>query len=274
MDPDIQVADFDMRKLCNRYGATCVILGARGLGKSTMIKDILYHLHHIGRVPRAVVFSGTEKANGTYSSFGIPSRYIFDTYDADALQTIYNMQEKLTEDKRKGIVPESLDIRMVLVFDDCGFDEKIFRTTLMRQLFMNGRHYGIYVIIALQYHMSVPPTIRTQIDFFISTRWDTKPQRKQIHTHYASVYNDFETFNDVMEAATVNRRCMIVDKVTDSPDPQDKLFSYKARIGLRCKFGSAAYRKYAKYGSGKMESMVKAVNTAAGTRRRVKIKTS
>ena len=274
MDADIQVKDFDMRRFCSKHGATCIILGARGRGKSTMIMDILYNLHHISRVPRAVVFSGTEKANGTYSKFGIPARYIFDSYDADALQTIYNMQEKLTEDKRKGIIDESIDTRMVIVFDDCGFDEKMFKTALMRKLFMNGRHYGIYVIIALQYHMSIGPTIRTQIDFFIATRWDVKTQRKQIYTHYASVYDHFDTFNDVMEAATINRRCIIVDNTTDSSDPQDKLFSYKARYGRRCFFGSPEYRQYARIGSGRLEQMAKAVNTGAGMKRRVKIKTS
>ena len=42
----------------------CVFIGKRNTGKSTLVKDIMYHKKHL---PAGIVLSGTEEGNHFYS---------------------------------------------------------------------------------------------------------------------------------------------------------------------------------------------------------------
>ena len=44
----------------------CVFIGKRNTGKSTLVKDIMYHKKHL---PAGIVLSGTEEGNHFYSDF-------------------------------------------------------------------------------------------------------------------------------------------------------------------------------------------------------------
>ena len=49
----------------------CVFIGKRNTGKSTLVKDIMYHKKHL---PAGIVLSGTEEGNHfTLNSFQISS---------------------------------------------------------------------------------------------------------------------------------------------------------------------------------------------------------
>jgi ABC-type polar amino acid transport system ATPase subunit len=44
----------------------CVFIGKRNTGKSTLVKDIMFHKRHL---PAGIVLSGTEEGNHFYSDF-------------------------------------------------------------------------------------------------------------------------------------------------------------------------------------------------------------
>ena len=44
----------------------CVFVGKRNTGKSTLVKDIMFHKKHL---PAGIVLSGTEEGNHFYSEF-------------------------------------------------------------------------------------------------------------------------------------------------------------------------------------------------------------
>ena len=54
---------------------------------------------------------------------------------------------------------------VLLVLDDCTYDPRIFRSTAMRDLAMNGRHQSISLWTSCQYLVDLPPAIRGQIDY-------------------------------------------------------------------------------------------------------------
>ena len=69
----------------------CVFIGKRNTGKSTLVKDIMYHKKHL---PAGIVLSGTEEGNHFYSEF-IPDLFIYGDYDKDAIERVMGRQRKL-----------------------------------------------------------------------------------------------------------------------------------------------------------------------------------
>ena len=69
----------------------CVFIGKRNTGKSTLVKDIMYHKKHL---PAGIVLSGTEEGNHFYSEF-IPDLFIYGDYDRDAIERGYGQTEKV-----------------------------------------------------------------------------------------------------------------------------------------------------------------------------------
>ena len=273
MDSDIQIGAFDIRRVCEKDGAAIVIAGGRKCGKSTLIQDILFNLHRHANVPRAIVFSDTEKSHRTYTNFGIPARFVMYSFDANIVQRIYSQQEELTEMKNKGMYKG--DHRIAIVMDGCGLDEKIFKTALMRNLFTTGPDYGIFLIISLPYVIDIPATIRNQIDFFFALRLSEVQDRTKVYKKYAGVYERFDEFSDVLQSITIDFRCMVVDLVEGSTDPNEKVFAYRARLGCRCRFGSPEYRDYARQGSGEIKAIGKTAQKASvANRRKIKVKTA
>ena len=60
----------------------CVFIGKRNTGKSTLVKDIMFHKRHL---PAGIVLSGTEEGNHFYSNF-IPDLCIYGDYDREAME--------------------------------------------------------------------------------------------------------------------------------------------------------------------------------------------
>jgi hypothetical protein len=54
-----------------------LFIGKRNSGKSVLIRDMLYHLNR-SKIPRIVVFSGTEDSTGYYGQY-VPDAFIFST---------------------------------------------------------------------------------------------------------------------------------------------------------------------------------------------------
>ena len=59
--------------------------------------------------------------------------------------------------------------------DDCGADSQP-----IRNLFMNGRHLNVMVLITMQYPMGIPPTMHSNIDFVFILRENVMSNRKRI----------------------------------------------------------------------------------------------
>ena len=66
----------------------CVFIGKRNTGKSTLVKDIMYHKKHL---PAGIVLSGTEEGNHFYSTF-IPDLFVYGDYDRDAIERVMARQ--------------------------------------------------------------------------------------------------------------------------------------------------------------------------------------
>ena len=89
----------------------CVFIGKRNTGKSTLVKDIMYHKKHL---PAGIVLSGTEEGNHFYSEF-IPDLFVYGDYDRDAIERVMARQRKLV-----GAGTKNCGAFMLL--DDCMYE--------------------------------------------------------------------------------------------------------------------------------------------------------
>ena len=213
----------------------CVFIGKRNTGKSTLVKDIMYHKRHL---PAGIVLSGTEEGNHFYSEF-IPDLFIYGDYDRDAIERVMARQRKLV-----GAGKQNCGAFMLL--DDCMYDSKFLKDTCIRQCFMNGRHWKIFFMLTMQYVMDLPPALRANVDYVFILREPYINNRKRIWENYAGMFPNFESFAQVMDQCTENYECLVIDNNSKSNKLQDQVFWYKAAKHGDFRLGSKEFWELSK----------------------------
>lgn len=221
----IPVKQFDMSQL--KMNSVIVVIGRRNSGKSTLIKDILYHQR---RLPAGCVISGSEEVNSFYSSF-IPSILIKNEFRTEHLENLFKRQKSVLQRAGEGALSVSPDC--FLVMDDCLFDNKWTRDVEMRRVFLNGRHYKITYLLSLQYPLGISPFLRTQIDYVFILRDQSLNNRKRLYVNYAGVIPTFELFCKMMDRLTSDYGCMVIDNTNPAASTYlDCVRWYRANTGL------------------------------------------
>ena len=231
---NIQIKKFDPTKMdpCR----TCVFIAKKNCGKSTLIKDILYHQR---KIPMGVVMSGTEESNEHYQQF-VPDSFIYGQYEPSVIEKVINHQQgvikKLAQPQKENFKDPSNSVFMVL--DDCMFDNKWTRDKNMRCVFMNGRHYRIFFMLAMQYCMDLPPALRANIDYLFILKENIIQNREKIYKNFFGIFPTFDSFNEVLNQCTQNYECLVLDNSSTSSKIEDVVFWYKAKVGREFKIGS------------------------------------
>ena len=245
----VELKKFNMKQLKfnknKSEGPVIVLLGKRGTGKSILIKDILYHNQDL---KVGTVMSGTESGNGFFSKV-LPKCMIHNEYKQDILRGLVEHQKAVLKEikKQKQVYGRPLpdyDGRVFCILDDCLYDTNWTRDKLIRMLFMNGRHWKVMLIIAMQYPMGIPPVLRTNIDYTFILRESNKSIRRKIYDHYAGMFDTFELFEDIMNQTTEDNECLVVANNTKSNKLIDQIFWYKANasiVNAEFRVGGAEY---------------------------------
>jgi len=223
----LQLKKFDITTISQ--DSVCVFVGMRRTGKSILIKDLLYYNRD---VPIATVISGTESASPYYGDF-LPSLFIHDEYSPDLLKNVVDRQKiikhKMAKSKKKG-KECNIDPRAILLLDDCLYDSSWAKDVNIRCMFMNGRHYNMLFLLAMQYPLGIPPNLRTNIDYSFILRECNFNNRRRIYDNYASVFPTFEMFCTVMDQCTNDYEVLVINNSCNSNRMQDKVFWYKADL--------------------------------------------
>jgi hypothetical protein len=181
----LRLTKFDMSRIAD--DSTVLFIGKRNTGKSFLIKDLLWHKQ---RIPIGTVISGTEGANSFYSKM-VPSLFIHEEFNPLILSNVLKRQQILTKQIMKETEARgssSIDRRTFVIMDDCMYDNKWVSDKYIRSLFMNGRHYGILYILALQYVMGIPPVLRGNVDYVFILRENMVANRKRIYEQFAGIF--------------------------------------------------------------------------------------
>ena len=132
---------------------TMGFFGKRREGKSFAMRWILYHLRT--QIPRIYVFT-TTKLNYYWQDF-VPSDKIFNNFSPGVMNQIRLNQIELVEWMKKN--PEEgkkINPYVVIVLEDC-LSQDLQHMELLKDIFFNGRHLKLMLLISLQYARGIPP---------------------------------------------------------------------------------------------------------------------
>ena len=205
-----------------------VFIGKRNTGKSYCMKDIMSYNRDI---PVGVVVSPTERANGYFEKF-IPKMLIYDDLEEKLVSKFLNRQINITKDKKRELEKHgssTIDPRAFLILDDCMYNKASIKDKNIRCIFMNGRHYKIFLLITMQHGLGLPPDLRSNIDYVFIFRNNIVKEREKIYNHYAGMFPTFDVFNQVMNQCTENFECLVIDNKTQSNNINDNVYWYKAQ---------------------------------------------
>lgn len=221
---NVQLKKFDLSRVGD--DSVCIMIGKRRTGKSVLMTDILWHKKHI---PCGVVMSATEDGNHHYKSF-VPDLFVHGDFNINVLNKIMERQRKLVNMGNPN--PAAF-----VLLDDCMYDKSFMRETVIRQMFMNGRHWKIFLAITMQYCMDLGPDLRANVDFVFILRENIRANREKLWKAFAGIFPKFEQFSQVMDACTENFECLVIDNTSKSNHIEDCVFWFKAKVRTGFKIG-------------------------------------
>ena len=227
---------FDPNEIKNN--STVLIIGKRNTGKSVFLKDLMYHKQ---LVSTGVVFAGTENANGFYGDF-IPDSFVHNDYKPDIITKLISRQERKKLENEEKKINKTID-DVFVILDDLNYKAKEWKNDeTMKYLFSNGRHNRIFLVIALQYIMSLTPELRANADYIVVFAQSSVRAKKKVFEEFGGCFENFETFNYIFDSCTKDHCCLVIK--TTGNGMSDQVFWYKATLNLDFKMGDPAIWKY------------------------------
>ena len=195
-------------------------IGRRGSGKSTLVRDIMYHLRN--SIDRPMAITPTEE-----------SRQMFEDHLPESCVHAYWNPTKITklvEKQRRDLKTKKKAKHVMIVLDDCMADKSIFKGKTIRDIFMNGRHLKITLIVAMQYSMELDISLRSQIDIIFTLRENIPVNKAKLYKYYYGGFETYADFSTVFDACTENNECLVIDNTVKTNDIADMVFWYKADL--------------------------------------------
>ena len=218
----IQLKKFDMRKI--KDDQVVVLIGKRNTGKSFMTRDLLYYHQDL---PAGNVICPTEGANKFYTHM-VPPIFIHKEYSPKITHDFIKRQMNLTTRILNG--EKNIDRRAFLIMDDCLYDNDWKKDKRIREIFMNGRHWGIMFILLMQYAIGIPPNLRTNIDWVFILREPNFQNRRKLYECYAGMFPTFDMFCQTMDQCTDDYGCLVIHNCARSNRLEDQVYWYKADV--------------------------------------------
>ena len=240
----IEVSYFDLNTICQN--PTIIINAKRGSGKSTMVRELMNYFNSSLHYPVCVLCSYSEKVDPYYSFF-LPPSYIYEDCERMISKVLKRQIEmKNLNNQRIKEGNKQIDDRILVVMDDCISDSKLWRKSKdLAEIFYNGRHYNITLVIVSQDIVAIPPAFRSNIDIVMLFNTSIQEEIKKLYQHYAGEFSSVQEFKDTLTTVCQDYGILIILKRGfKSTNLSDKIFRYRADIDLKPKiFGCKKYIK-------------------------------
>jgi len=158
--------------------STVVLFGKRREGKSFLARNILYCMRAI--FTRGLIFSHT-KFNMFWQNH-VPERFIHAEYNPYVLQLFLDQQKELA---RRWAMGEQINPWAFVIMDDI-LEPRLRFDPVLKQLFTEGRHFKIFVLVTTQYVKGLPPTVRSNVDLAVTFRQAQLMSKEAIAEEYMS----------------------------------------------------------------------------------------
>ena len=232
-----------------------IIVGKPGTGKSLAARDVMYHIKDI---EAGIVCSPTDKFTGFWESF-CPKVSVYYEYSPDAVRSLIESQESLFNDtyyyllqegKKTGkpVYKEEVKIPPVyIICDDCLAENAMSKDPNIREIFMNGRHLRIFLLITAQWLMDMKINQRQLVDYLLICHEDSPEALQRLHRNFFSNYFSFQSFCDIVAQVTEDYGILVLDRTnTKSRKIEDHVFWWQCNLHKpgSFKIGSEDYWNY------------------------------
>ncbi len=205
--------------------AVCLLIGKRATGKTTLIKDLLYFKQSF---PIGIAIECLKN----YQDM-LPSQLIHEEFRTVIVTRLLERQDAMRE--RAGV-----DRRAFICMDDCLYDNRWTSDRHVLSLFQNGRQYGLLTILAIQYPMGIPSSIKECVDYLFVMRENMVTVQKRIYEQFVSdIVPTFEVFNSLMDRLE-GFECLVIKKGVPFTHWSECVFLYHAEVHSPFKIGSPA----------------------------------
>lgn len=238
---EVSLKKFSMKQI--PQDAVCVFIGRRRTGKSTLVRDLLFHHQDM---PLGTVISGTEESNQFYKKL-IPPIFIHGDYSPVIIANFCKRQKMIMAKLQQDIEQHGstkIDPRSFLIMDDCLYDDSWLHDRNIRYLFLNGRWLKVFFVITMQYPLGIPPMLRTNVDYCFILREPYVTNRRRIFDNFGSAFPSFEFFCQVMDQCTQNYECIVMNNNSQSNKLEDIVFWYKAEMHGEFRIGAPEFWRH------------------------------
>lgn len=226
----LNIQRFDISKL--KADRAILAIGKKGSGKSVLINDLAYRIRSMCDL--GVAMSPSWSSQEMFREF-LPPSQVHAEFQQDMIEKLVAFNRGLQSDGKR--------VRKVALFlDDMGFDTGLFRLKVTRDLLMNGRHVGIFLLFSLQFVLGVPPDIRGNVDYVFVFMEKIRKNRTKLYENFFGVFDKFADFEKAFQECTNNYECLVLDNTVASNRLEDCVFWYKADPTLpKFQFGTPLY---------------------------------
>lgn len=225
-DKRITIRQWDPRTMA--ADATCLAVGKRHAGKTTLMVDVMYYLRD--KLDACIGMNPTENATDPVLGKFLPPCFVYDRYDEEKIGHILEWQRRaVATDKTKAM-------RMGLILDDCmgetkrdGSKLKVMSSGTIAKIFKIGRHRKLFFWCTLQYMRDAPPDARNNTDLLFLYNLPSKAEREKVWKDFFGFLRTYDDFAAVLEKCTQGYSCLVLDTRIAMRDSANCIFFYTAK---------------------------------------------
>jgi hypothetical protein len=187
-----------------------IINGVQGGGKSHCIKYIMHE--HQKEFNWGLVF--------TQTAFNDDN---FDYMDKKIVHCRYNEQALIGMKKiHESLIKQGKRPRAFVIFDDCIYEEKQWRSPVLMSFLTQLRHYNVFCIISTQHANRLPPEVRTNAFGVLIFTMATKRALDALYESYGMFFDNFDAFKRFVLENTENHQFIYYNTRIKSAQLEDK----------------------------------------------------
>ena len=205
---------------------TILIVGKRNSGKTTLTRDIMYHMKK--KLDLVVGMNPTEMGNHNLEFF-TPRTFIFHSFNDAKLGHMLEWQRRCVANDKA--------YKLGFIMDDCMSEQaqgktkagkKVMGSQDINKVFKLGRHLKLFYINAMQYIKDAPPDIRGNVDILFVFNTNSGSEREKLWKEYFAMFKNYKDFAKVFDACAQGYECLVLD-TRKGTKASECIFYYKAK---------------------------------------------
>lgn len=223
---ELELTQWDPKTL--PIDATILIVGKRNTGKTTLTRDLMYHVKD--RLDVVVGMNPTEMANHNLEFF-IPKAFVYHCFSDEKLAHILEWQKRSVANNKA--------FKMGFIMDDCmseqtsasagGKKKKVMGSNDINKVFKLGRHLKLFYINAMQYIKDAPPDVRGNVDLLFAFNTTSGTEREKLWKEYFAMFSSYKDFCKVFDTCARGYDCIVLDTRKASLKANECVHYYRAK---------------------------------------------